>query len=192
VANFLLNQTRNAPQHESSPIPPRRNSGVAHPYRQPHTGASPNPFFDPTQPSQRQPPRRQIAEEDECPICGLELPPKGPDGDDSERAQHIEDCIADHSASPAPRPQLSTGAQTSASLPIQRTRGMSSAGAGSSSNRHSHATRGMFSYTATEKDCVDDEGKEAECVICFEEFEAGDKLARLVCWCKFHEVCLHS
>jgi hypothetical protein len=181
-----------APQHESSPIPPRRNSGVAHPYRQPQTGASPNPFFDPTQPSQRQPPRRQIAEEDECPICGLELPPKGPDGDDSERAQHIEDCIADHSASPAPRPQLSTGAQTSASLPIQRTRGMSSAGAGSSSNRHSHATRGMFSYTATEKDCVDDEGKEAECVICFEEFEAGDKLARLVCWCKFHEVCFHS
>jgi hypothetical protein len=181
-----------APQHESSPIPPRRNSGVAHPYRQPQTGASPNPFFDPTQPSQRQHPRRQIAEEDECPICGLELPPKGPDGDDSERAQHIEDCIADHSASPAPRPQLSTGAQTSASLPIQRTRGMSSAGAGSSSNRHSHATRGMFSYTATEKDCVDDEGKEAECVICFEEFEAGDKLARLVCWCKFHEVCLHS
>jgi hypothetical protein len=27
-------------------------------------------------------------------------------------------------------------------------------------------------------------------VICFEEYEAGDRMARLVCWCKFHEVCV--
>jgi hypothetical protein len=46
----------------------------------------------------------------------------------------------------------------------------------------------MFPYIATEKDCVDEDGNDAECVICFEEFEAGDKMARLVCWCKFHEV----
>ena len=50
------------------------------------------------------------------------------------------------------------------------------------------SARGMYPYIATEKDCVDEEGNEAECVICFEEFEAGDKMARLVCWCKFHEV----
>jgi hypothetical protein len=36
---------------------------------------------------------------------------------------------------------------------------------------------------------VDADGGEAECIICFEEYEAGDKMARLVCWCKFHEVC---
>lgn len=67
---------------------------------------------------------------------------------------------------------------------------MSSAGEGpSSSHRHSHAARGMFPYVATEKDCVDEDGNDAECIICFEEFEAGDKMARLVCWCKFHEVC---
>lgn len=137
-------------------------------------------------------PRRQIAEEDECPICGGELPAKGPDGDDTARSQHIEECIALHSSSPAPnqtstRPQT----QTSASLPITRTRGMSSVGNGqgaSTSHRHSHAARGMFPYIATEKDCVDEDGNDAECVICFEEFEAGDKMARLVCWCKFHEV----
>jgi hypothetical protein len=46
----------------------------------------------------------------------------------------------------------------------------------------------MFPYIATEKDCVDEDGSDAECVICFEEFQAGDKMARLVCWCKFHEV----
>lgn len=134
-------------------------------------------------------PRRQIAEEDECPICGGELPEKGPNGDDSARSQHIEECIALHSSSPAPNATARPQVQTSASLPTTRTRGMSSAGAGEgSSHRHSHAARGMFPYIATEKDCVDEDGNDAECVICFEEFEAGDKMARLVCWCKFHEV----
>lgn len=47
----------------------------------------------------------------------------------------------------------------------------------------------MVPYTATEKDCTDEDGKEAECIICLEDYEAGDKMARLVCWCKFHEVC---
>jgi hypothetical protein len=136
-------------------------------------------------------PRRQIAEEDECPICGNELPPKGPDGDDADRVQHVEDCIAIHSGSPPPVP---TG-QTSQSLPSQRTRGMSSATApagngegASNGNRLSMSARGMYPYVATEKDCIDEQGNEAECVICFEEFEAGAKMARLVCWCKFHEV----
>lgn len=135
-------------------------------------------------------PRRQIAEEDECPICGGELPPKGPDGDDAERSQHIEECIALHSASPAPASSMRPQAHTSTSLPVTRTRGMSSVGngEGASSHRHSHAARGMFPYIATEKDCVDEDGNDAECVICFEEFQTGDKMARLVCWCKFHEV----
>jgi hypothetical protein len=67
---------------------------------------------------------------------------------------------------------------------------MSNAGEGASNaNRMSHAARGMFPFTATEKDCIDAEGNEEECIICFEEYEAGDKMARLVCWCKFHEVC---
>ena len=79
---------------------------------------------------------------------------------------------------------------SSTSLPSQRTRGMSSAAGNGegSSNRMSMMARGMVPYVATEKDCTDEEGNEAECVICFEEFEAGDKMARLVCWCKFHEV----
>jgi hypothetical protein len=136
-----------------------------------------------------QPPRRrEIAEEDECPVCGNELPPKGLNGDETVREHHIQECLAlaTHSASPAPAPLAS------ASLPIQRTRGMSSAAeASTSSSRMAHAARGMFTFTATEKDCVDAEGEEEECIICFEEYEAGDKMARLVCLCKFHEVSFH-
>ncbi|KAI1541939.1 RING-finger-containing ubiquitin ligase [Pyrenophora tritici-repentis] len=130
-------------------------------------------------------------DKDECPICGEELPPKGPNNDDTERTQHIQECIALHSASPGPTAALAQ--VTSASLPNQRTRGMSSAGNGegaSNQSRMSHAARGMFPYVATEKDCIDDEGRQAECTICLEDFEAGDKMARLVCWCKFHESCI--
>ncbi|CAN9178840.1 unnamed protein product [Alternaria sp. RS040] len=173
----------------------------------PFDQATSTPVPPPLQPQHAQPPRprRQIPEEDECPICGEELPPKGPDGDDAERTQHIEECIALHSASPGPTAALNrTQTQNSQSLPTQRTRGMSSAGAnlnnnhnnnggeGASNlqNRMSHAARGMFPYVATEKDCVDEEGRVAECTICLEDFEAGDKMARLVCWCKFHETCI--
>ncbi|CAN9205646.1 unnamed protein product [Alternaria alternata] len=169
--------------------------------------ATSTPVPPPLQPQHAQPPRprRQIPEEDECPICGEELPPKGPDGDDAERTQHIEECIALHSASPGPTAALNrTQTQNSQSLPTQRTRGMSSAGANLNNNHHnnggegasnlqnrmSHAARGMFPYVATEKDCVDEEGRVAECTICLEDFEAGDKMARLVCWCKFHETCI--
>lgn len=143
-------------------------------------------------PPRAAPPRRQIAEEDECPVCGEELPAMGPANDDSARVQHITDCIAAHSSTPPVAPP-STQSQTSTSLPAQRTRGMSSAGAGeasASSNRHSLSLRGLFPYTATEKDCLEEDGSPAECIICFEEFAAGDRLARLVCWCKFHETCI--
>lgn len=45
---------------------------------------------------------------------------------------------------------------------------------------------GMFPYVATEKDCVDS----AECTICLEEFEVGDPMARLECFCRFHKDCI--
>ena len=152
------------------------------------------PIFTPipSLPQQAQPHRRpQIAEEDECPICGEELPPKDHGNEETARIQHVQECIALHSDSPAP---ASLTQQTSTSLPNPRARAMSNLernnGEGSSNpNRMSHAARGMFPYIATEKDCTDDEGREAECIICLEDFEAGDRMSRLVCWCKFHEVC---
>jgi hypothetical protein len=176
------------------PLPSTRPPDLASTsrYTTPHNGQLPfnlgpgsqsvvNMFPRPT-PTPAVRPRRQIAEEDECPICGNELPPAS---DDTGRTLHIEECIALHSASPAPAQQT----LSSASLPAQRTRGMSSVGGGGETSRMAHAARGMFTFTATEKDCVDAEGGEEECVICFEEYGAGDRMARLVCWCKFHEVC---
>lgn len=50
------------------------------------------------------------------------------------------------------------------------------------------ATNRMLVYQATEKDCVGEEGEAQECVICFEEFEEGDEMGRLLCLCKFHRV----
>jgi hypothetical protein len=154
-----------------------------------HGPLTPGPPESMLPPQPQLTPRRQIAEEDECPVCGNELPAKGPDGDETARIQHVGDCIALHSGSPPP-PVTTPADLSSTSLPSQRTRGMSNAAGNGegSSNRMSMMARGMVPYVATEKDCVDEEGNEAECVICFEEFEAGDKMARLVCWCKFHEV----
>ncbi|KAF1944972.1 hypothetical protein EJ02DRAFT_73550 [Clathrospora elynae] len=186
IAETMVN---NRPSHRQRPSNPGYGSLTgANPFGQ--SVATPVPAPIHSQHAQPPRPRRQVAEEDECPICGNELPPKGPGDDEAERTQHIEECIALHSASPAPVPLMQT---TSASLPNQRTRGMSSAGNGegpSNLNRLSHAARGMFPYTATEKDCTDEEGREAECIICLEDFEAGVKMARLVCWCRFHEKCI--
>lgn len=50
----------------------------------------------------------------------------------------------------------------------------------------------MVVWRAAEKDCwaITDEKKQekAECVICFEEFEEGDLIARLECLCRYHKV----
>lgn len=48
----------------------------------------------------------------------------------------------------------------------------------------------MLPFTATEKDCVGEEGVQQECTICMEEYEVGDHLARLECLCKFHKECI--
>ncbi|KAK6338921.1 hypothetical protein TWF696_009722 [Orbilia brochopaga] len=56
----------------------------------------------------------------------------------------------------------------------------------------------MVVYTATEKDTfalgndAEAEGQKAECVICFEEFEAGDSIARLECFCRYHKKCIQD
>ena len=47
-------------------------------------------------PSPPKPPRREIPEEDECPVCGNELPERGQDGSETAREAHIQDCIGAH------------------------------------------------------------------------------------------------
>ncbi|EED19071.1 E3 ubiquitin-protein ligase PIB1, putative [Talaromyces stipitatus ATCC 10500] len=109
----------------------------------------------------RPPHRAQIDERDICPICSTQLPPRGSDGNENEREAHIRDCIARSSGS--------------------------SPGAGSPQPQH---LLRMLSFTATEKDCLSEDGTPQECSICMEEYEVGDKLARLECLCKFHKSCI--
>lgn len=58
----------------------------------------------------------------------------------------------------------------------------------SSSSSSPHRRTGVFPYRATEKDCIDD----AECTICFEEFEVGVEMGRLECFCRFHLSCIRK
>ncbi|KFA74962.1 hypothetical protein S40288_02194 [Stachybotrys chartarum IBT 40288] len=107
----------------------------------------------------------QIAEEDECPICHRELPSTSLDNYESLREAHITRCIVTHSAYGSPR-----GGNTGDEPPAAPRR------------------TGMYAYTATEKDCIDD----AECTICLEEFTVGIRMARLECLCRFHYSCISA
>ena len=154
-------------------------------------------------------PRPQLREEDECPVCHQALPPKGPNGSETEREAHVESCIAAHFSSSGPRSShppasaataaavaasAATPSQAAGSRPFSTGHGTSAAGPSdmpSSSFHPRNRTSGMFVYHASEKDCVGQDGEGVqECVICFEEFAVGDEMGRLVCLCKFHKVSL--
>ncbi|KAK0734124.1 hypothetical protein B0T26DRAFT_633212 [Lasiosphaeria miniovina] len=127
-------------------------------------------------------PPPQIPEEDECPVCHRELPPRTLPNFESLRESHISICITAHSSYNGGVP-----ASTSAG-------GGGSGDAGGAGNGGPPLPpmpprrTGMFPYTATEKDCVDS----AECTICLEEFEVGVPMARLECLCRFHRMCISA
>lgn len=110
------------------------------------------------------PPTPQIAEEDECPVCHRELPAATLPDFEALREQHITTCIQSHSTYGSPAPGVGVAV---APPPVPR-------------------RSGMYTYAATEKDCVDD----AECTICLEEFAVGVPMARLECLCRFHRACI--
>ncbi|KAK3310167.1 FYVE zinc finger-domain-containing protein [Chaetomium strumarium] len=120
-------------------------------------------------------PRPQIPEEDECPVCHRELPPRTLPNFESLREAHINNCITAHS-----RYGGRSGAGTSAAA--------TSPGGEDELPPVPPRRTGMFPYTATEKDCVDS----AECSICLEEFEVGVAMARLECLCRFHRACINA
>lgn len=109
------------------------------------------------------PPTPQIAEEDECPICHHELPARTLPDFETLRENHINSCILSHSAYGSPR-----GGDQDAGRTVAPRR------------------TGMYTYRATEKDCVDD----AECTICLEEYQVNDAMCRLECLCRFHRSCI--
>lgn len=115
----------------------------------------------------------QIAEEDECPVCHRELPPRNLPNFESLREAHITICITAHSTYGS----VPTGGESSSAEPGQ-----------SPTPPVPPRRTGMFPYLATEKDCVDS----AECTICLEEFEVGVPMARLECLCRFHRSCISA
>jgi hypothetical protein len=213
------------PHRRSVPAAPFGNStSTSHHHHHSHSGSSryrdpsyitglpptvPGPhlgYVPSQQPASLPAPRRQIPEEDECPICGEELPPKGPDGGEEARESHVQECIATHfSGGQAPRstepaattPPVDIANATALEAP---TTGLSdspnrstppsapsTSAPGPSRPRRMTANR-MLVYRATEKDCIGEDGEEQECVIWFEEFIVGDEMGRLECLCKFHRV----
>lgn len=129
------------------------------------------------------PPRPQIAEEDECPVCHRELPPRTLPNFEALREAHITSCITSHSRyggpSTTPRSHGDGGDDDDPdALPA----------ASSLLPPPPPRRTGMFPYVATEKDCVDS----AECSICLEEFEVGVAMARLECLCRFHRACINA
>jgi hypothetical protein len=162
-------------------------------------------------------PARRIREEDECPVCGHELPPKGPDGEEDARISHVDACIQRYSApsagtssnnnnaaaavvTPAAAPLLVDIASSPATVvhapplhpppPAQQADEATSAAEPAPAPARPRGVGGnrMLVYRAGEKDYMGDDGEPQECVICFEEFEPGEELGRLECLCKFHRV----
>ena len=202
--------------HPPQPPPPFISRPQGHRYSHSHHNPLPPiPPFDarqrppiPTAPSAppQNRPRRQIKEEDECPVCGIELPPG-----ESVREVHIQECITSRFSSGTPSqstplapplapPSAATIHNTSRTEAPERSEQPEASSSTPPTSTASHARaratsyrpRGMALYKATEKDCQTEDGEPQECVICFEEFEPGDEMGRMECLCKFHRHCIRT
>ncbi|OMP86478.1 E3 ubiquitin-protein ligase PIB1 [Diplodia seriata] len=189
-----------ATSHIAHHMRPSRSPSLASNSPQPSRYRVVDTTTPPYPPSMRPPgppPRRQIPEEDECPVCHEELPPKEPDGSTVAREQHVEECISANFAGPSTQSRTSTpsaaidaAVSANAAFP-NNARGTPTPPVAEGSRRRRH-TQGMLRYRATEKDCIDDEGSAQECIICFEDFKEGDEMGRLECFCKFHRACIRQ
>lgn len=177
-------------------LPPRFDNPATFRPQHPHQ-STPSASASTSQPQRMTRPR--IREEDICPICRHMLPPKGPDNDETDRENHIMQCISQHdptaiASSSAPSSSLPTHPRTQTfgnSGPTLQMGGSPAAPTPAPPPPQQQVTH-MVRFVATEKDCgpkgVDEQL--AECSICMVEYEIGDRLVRLECWCKFHEECI--
>ncbi|CZS91500.1 uncharacterized protein RAG0_02106 [Rhynchosporium agropyri] len=94
---------------------------------------------------------------------------------------------APSTSTPTPTPAPPTANTAEARLAARESAHAAVVYASSSGTSPARRT-GVFPYTATEKDCVDD----AECTICLEEFEVGQQMGRLECFDRFHLKCIRK
>lgn len=160
---------------------------------------------------------RRIPEEDECWICHNELPSRNLTDFQAIRDRHVQACLTaalgGFSMSPGPTsttPPPAQQGQSQDAASSQAGPSTSSAPAQAPSTPESRAAAReqahaaivlgqnrpisgarlyggpILPYKASEKDMVEN----AECTICFEEFEVGQDMARLQCLCRFHLHCI--
>ncbi|RKF76623.1 putative fyve zinc finger protein [Golovinomyces cichoracearum] len=145
----------------------------------------------------------QISEEDECWVCHQDLPSKDNDNYEVLRAAHVNSCInlairmasglsinGDSAHILESRNELQNRIPNASSNSENQVFIASShhSGYGANKNIKRRKRTGVFSYKATEKDCIDD----AECIICLEEYEVGIEMGRLECFCRFHLKCIRE
>ncbi|KAM3424832.1 hypothetical protein BST61_g6812 [Cercospora zeina] len=165
----------------------RRGHGSYNNRDLPYTRSTLPAPIPPLAPRPPPPPRRQVAEEDECPVCGNEMPPG-----EAVRERHINECIAARMApSSSSTPPVAPAA--AANIVPSTTSGTTPPQAeGSRPRTTSFRPRGMVKSIATEKDCVEASGEARECPICYEDFQPGDELGRMECLCLFHRTCIRG
>ncbi|KAJ5273799.1 hypothetical protein N7478_008924 [Penicillium angulare] len=125
-------------------------------------------------------PRPPVSENDLCPICGRRFPDISSSQPLELREEHVRQCIENYGA-PAP-----TAAQPTTSTTTTTRRGP----APPPPPPPPPPAARMLEFTATEKDCLGEDGGTAECTICMVDYEVGDVLVRLECLCKFHKHCI--
>lgn len=145
----------------------------------------------------------QISEEDECWVCHQDLPSKDNDNYEVLRAAHVNSCInlairmaSGISINGDPAHILESRNELQDRIPNASsnsenqffTASSHHSGYGANNNIKRRKRTGVFSYKATEKDCIDD----AECIICLEEYEVGIEMGRLECFCRFHLKCIRE
>lgn len=200
------------PSNTSRPPPQPRHAhyrtGLLNPSIAPHPGRQHvQSMLNPSAPSIPAPASAQVArrreivpEEDTCWVCLADLRTvaeaerrrriEAGNGEEwsNEEAQkvreaHVNDCIIEGE-------RIRQGRNRRQESTSQTSTVTSEAAAGPSSSpvRAPRRYYELFPFIATEKDCIDD----AECSMCLEDFEPGAKMARLECFCRFHEVCIRT
>lgn len=117
-----------------------------------------------------------VPEQDLCPVCGRRFAPLSVEQPLETREAHIRHCIESYRVSSVqPQANSPVNLATSQEPPLPQL--------------PAPVTR-MVEFTSTEKDCFDADGGIAECTICMEDYQVGEVLVRLDCFCKYHKHCL--